>query len=74
MIKINPTYDQLYYIVKKFNLVPCYNGANSEHYQNYDHCYFYTCTRSPQGHTVTHINEELANVIKQDKLISNLIK
>lgn len=74
MIKINPAYKQVDYIINKFNLVPGYNGANSEHYQNYDHCYFYTCTRSPQGHTVTHINQALANVIKQDKLISNLIK
>lgn len=74
MIKINPTYDQVYYIVSKFNLAQCYTGSNSEHYQNYDHCYFYTCTRSPQGHAITHICDNLANVIKQDKLISHLIK
>lgn len=74
MIKINPTYDQVSYIINKFDLAQCYTGANSEHYQNYNHCYFYTCPRSPQGHMVTHINEELANVIKQDKLISHLIK
>lgn len=74
MIKINPTYDQVYYIINNFNLAQCYTGANSEHYQNYDHCYFYTCTRSPQGHTVTHVCDNLAKVIKQDKLILHLIK
>ena len=73
MIKINPTYDQINYIIKTFNLNQCYNGTNNEHYQNYNQCYFYTCVRSPHGHTVTHINDQLANVIKQDKLISNLL-
>ncbi len=74
MIKINPTYDQVYYVVNKFNLAQCYNGANAEHYQNSNHCYFYTCSRSPQGHIVTHVCDNLVNVIKQDKLISHLIK
>lgn len=73
MIKINPTYKQVSYIINRFNLVPCYTGLNSEHYQNYDHCYFYACSRSPQGHLITHVCDNLANAITQDKLISNLI-
>lgn len=73
MIKINPTYSQVIYILDRYNLVSDHTTIN-ESYTNDTKRFYYTCTRTAQGHTETFINGLLAVEIKQDKLISQLIK
>ena len=73
MIKINPTYSQVIYILNRYELVSDHTAIN-ESYTNDAKRFYYTCTRTAQGHIGTFINELLAVAIKQDKLISHLIK
>lgn len=72
MIKINPTYEQAGYMLNNYDLKRSGTGR-SEIYVNIYKQYYYTCTRINSG-VITHINQNLANAIKQDKLILNLIK
>lgn len=72
MIKINPTYKQVAYIMDKYDLKRS-GTRGSESYVNIYKQYYYTCTRINSG-VITHINQNLADAIKQDKLISDLIK
>lgn len=73
MIKINPTYSQVIYILDRYGLVNDHTAIN-ESYTNDTRRFYYTCTRTAQGHVETFINELLAVAIKQDKLLSHLIK
>lgn len=73
MVKINPTYSQVIYILNRYELVSDHTAIN-ESYTNDTKRFYYTCTRTTQGHIETFINELLAVAIKQDKLISHLIK
>lgn len=73
MIKINPTHSQMLYILDRFGLVSDHTTIN-ESYANDTRRFYYTCTRTAQGHTETFINGLLAVAIKQDKLITHLIK
>lgn len=73
MIKINPTYSQVIYILNQYGLVSDHTAINGN-YINDTKRFYYICIRTAQGHIETFINELLAVAIKQDKLISHLIK